>query len=83
MPFFSKTEYLATPAQVWIWTALTVVVTLVAFGIFTYIVSRQTKTASDSGNRNPPQDEEFGVATTVPVLSQCQSISKATGLETK
>lgn len=58
MPFFTQTGYLTSPAQVWIWTVLTVVVTLIAFGTFAHIINRQTGTAQS--NRDIKQDEESG-----------------------
>jgi lysylphosphatidylglycerol synthetase-like protein (DUF2156 family) len=70
MPFFTQTKYLTTPAQVWIWTILTVVVTLIAFGIFAYI-NRQTGMAKS--NRNAKKDEESG-AESIPLSSQSQSV---------
>ena len=75
MPFFTQTKYLTTPSQIWIWTTLTAVVTLIAFGVFTHIINRQTE--MDESNGNTKQDEEFGGAESVPLSSLPQSVSAA------
>ncbi|KAL7627065.1 hypothetical protein AAE478_003841 [Parahypoxylon ruwenzoriense] len=51
MPFFTETEYLTAPSQVWIWVVLTFVFTVVAFGGFQYVITR--KETSDD-----PEDDK-------------------------
>lgn len=67
MPFFTKTEYLSSPTQIWIWTALTFAVTLVAFVIFKRIIHLQR--GSSKGGRSKAHDEESGETGNIPLQS--------------
>ncbi|KAF6828946.1 hypothetical protein CMUS01_08378 [Colletotrichum musicola] len=67
MPFFNENEYLKAPAQVWIWTVVTVVSTLFAFAIFAQIIRRQTR-----------GDEESGGGGGIPLSTQSPSAVVAT-----
>ncbi|KAF6817729.1 hypothetical protein CPLU01_13504 [Colletotrichum plurivorum] len=67
MPFFNENEYMKAPAQVWIWTVVTVVSTLFAFAIFARIIRRQTK-----------GDEESGEGGGIPLSTQLPSAVVAT-----
>ncbi|KAH6890269.1 hypothetical protein B0T10DRAFT_314938 [Thelonectria olida] len=67
MPFFTESKYLQAPAQVWIWTILTVAVTLISFGIFAHIIRRQTRGLPPMGFAK--QDVESGVQAGTPLSS--------------
>ncbi|KAI0815976.1 hypothetical protein GGR55DRAFT_675585 [Xylaria sp. FL0064] len=56
MPFFTDTQALKTPAQVWIWTVLSVVTTSLAFALFYHVINRPVRAIYT--NSNTKQDEE-------------------------
>ncbi|KAK0644679.1 hypothetical protein B0T16DRAFT_199907 [Cercophora newfieldiana] len=41
MPFFTESEYMQALPHIWIWVALTVTFTALAFGVFFYVIHRQ------------------------------------------
>lgn len=65
MPFFDENEYLKAPAQVWIWTVLTVVFTIFALAIFSHIIRRETGAIPSLGDTN--RDVESGKGQGIPL----------------
>ncbi|KAK5633904.1 hypothetical protein RRF57_009618 [Xylaria bambusicola] len=58
MPFFTDTNALKTPAQVWIWTVLSVVTTSLAFAVFYHVINRPARIAH--ADTSTKQDAESG-----------------------
>ncbi|KAI0969732.1 hypothetical protein F4678DRAFT_438028 [Xylaria arbuscula] len=58
MPFFTDTKALKTPAQVWIWTVLSVVTTSLAFAVFYHVINHSASMVRT--DTNTKQDEESG-----------------------
>ncbi|KAI0430425.1 hypothetical protein F5Y09DRAFT_307788 [Xylaria sp. FL1042] len=58
MPFFTDTQALKTPTQVWIWAVLSVITTSLAFAIFYHVNNRPARVIhTDNGTK---QGEESG-----------------------